>query len=129
MRGLTVVEMLIAAALFAVSLMIMLGVFPVSARAVRKSQETLIATHLAETQLELARAGSFGNLASFSPQTTTVVVTHNGVDIDYAFEVEQQVSDFGTDSGLKTVVVLVRWASDRQQRTLRMETQIARTIP
>lgn len=125
-RGFSVLEMLVAAAVFAISVMILLGIFPLSARAVRQSQLTLIATHMAEFQLETARARSFEALSDESLPVIPVTLKLNGTDTTVDYMVSMRVME--TSPGLKHVTATVTWKWE-SDRTLTLETEIARTMP
>ncbi|MCE7870499.1 hypothetical protein DYH09_09005 [bacterium CPR1] len=119
-------EMLVAAAVFASSVMILLGIFPLSARAVRQSQLNLIATHLAENQLETARARSYEALFTESLPAIPFTLKVNGTDLNVTYNVTMDVTE--VNPGLKSVRVTVSWHWEFD-RNLTLETEIARTAP
>ncbi len=119
-------EMLVAAAVFASSVMILLGIFPLSARAVRNSQLNLIATHLAENQLEIARARSYEALFSESSPSIPFTLKVNGTDLNVTYNLTMDVQE--VNPGLKRVRVTVSWFWEFD-RNLTLETEIARTAP
>lgn len=120
-------EMLVAAAVFASSIMVLLGIFPLSARAVRQSQLTLIATHMAELQLETARARSYEALADEAIPSLPVVLKLNDKDLTVDYRVSMKVVE--TAPGLKHVTATVAWKWESEDKTLTLETEIARTQP
>lgn len=126
-RGLTVVETLIASVLFLTALVALIGIFPASARAARQAQGHLLATNLAERELELTRAMDFDALENRT-QTYVLAVENNGVQNDITFETEVEVSD--VRPGLRRVLVTVDYLGpDYFNRKLRMETYSARLSP
>lgn len=125
-RAFSVMEMLVAAAVFASSVMILLGIFPLSARAVRNSQLNLIATHLAENQLEIARARSYEALFSESSPAIPFTLKVNGTDLNVTYNLTMDVQE--VNPGLKSVRVTVSWFWEFD-RNLTLETEIARTSP
>ncbi len=125
-RGFSVMEMLVAAAVFASSVMILLGIFPLSARAVRQSQLNLIATHLAENQLETARARSYEALFTETLPPIPFTLKVNGTDLNVTYTVTMDVTE--VNPGLKSVRVTVSWFWEFD-RNLTLETEIARTSP
>lgn len=125
-RAFSVLEMLVAAAVFASSVMILLGIFPLSTRAVRSSELTLIATHMAEFQLETARARSYDSLFDETGPALPVTLTLNGIDTTVDYTVSMQVQEVAP--GLKHVTATVVWYWETDH-TLKLETEIARLAP
>jgi Tfp pilus assembly protein PilV len=127
MRGFSVLEVVVAATLFTISVLALFGVFPLSARAVRQAEERNLASHLANNRLVLARSSSFGSLGSRSPENVTVDFIHQGATHTQIFEVEQVVNSLSPK--LKNVAALVRWSSDNRNQELQLETQVADFAP
>ncbi len=119
-------EMLVAAAVFASAVMILLGIFPLSARAVRQSQLTLIGTHMAEFELETARARSYEALADETLPPIPVTLKLNGTDTTVSYTVAMMVQE--SSPGLKHVAVTVNWLWETPH-SVTLETEIARTTP
>lgn len=118
-------EMVVAAAVFAVSVLVLFGIFPITARSVAQAEQRLMANHLAANRLEMVRTSAFNNVVSTPPQTAVVVFRHHDETDEQEFEVEQVVTPSGADSGLKNVEVIVRWKYQNRNQELRLETQIA----
>lgn len=127
MRGFSVLEVVVAATLFTISVLALFGVFPLSARAVRQAEERNLASHLANNRLVLARSSSFVSLISRSPENVTVDFVHQGSTHTQVFEVEQVVNSLTPK--LKNIVVWVRWSSDSRSQELQLETQVADFAP
>lgn len=126
-RGLTVVETLIAATLFLTVIVVLVGVFPGSARATRQAQGHLMAVNLAERELELSRAMDYDALADRS-NTYLLNVENNGASNDISFNTELTVSD--VRPGLRRIEVEVDWVGpDYFRRRLKMETYAAKLSP
>ena len=123
----TVMEVIVAAALFAISILVLLGVFPLSARAVRKAQVRTIATHLAENQIEKSRAASFVSVASVPPYSVVADIVNNNITEGVDFSVEQNVTNIST--AVKRVRVTVNWKRESQDQTVFLETDLASTLP
>jgi Tfp pilus assembly protein PilV len=126
-RGLTVIETLIAATLFLTAIIVLIGIFPASARAARQAQGHLLGTNIAERELEICRAQDYDALEDRTEQYK-IEVENNGVAHEITFEVEVKVSD--VRPGLKRIRVEVDWLGpDYFNRGLKMETYAANLAP
>lgn len=126
-RGLTIIETLIASVLFLTALVALIGIFPASARAARQAQGHLLATNLAERELELSRAMDFDALENRS-QTYVLAVENNGALNEITFEILVEVTDLRP--GLRRIIVSVDYlAPDYFNRSLQMETYSASLSP
>lgn len=126
-RGFTILEMIIAAAIFAVAVVCLIGVFPVSARAAREAQGTLVAVNLAQRELEMARSASY---SAITPRTSsyTISIDSNGVDERVTFSTSLEVTE--VRPGLKLVKATVTWAQpDSVERSTSLETYVVRLTP
>jgi Tfp pilus assembly protein PilV len=126
-RAVSVIEMVVAAAVFAVSVLVLFGIFPISARSVRQAEQRLMAAHIADNRLELCRSMAFANINPQPPQTTTVLFRHQDELVTQEYSMEQAVSN--VSPSLKNVEVIVRWKSDNRDQELRLETQVASLVP
>ncbi|MFA5505842.1 MAG: hypothetical protein WC314_19300 [Vulcanimicrobiota bacterium] len=125
--GLTVIETLIAATLFITSVMVLVGLYPASARAARQSQGHLMATYLAEQELEFARGRGFDALTDFG-NSYELEVRNNGATHEITFTTTVTVKEIR--AGLKSVTVTVDYlAPDKFNRQLKMETYVGSTTP
>lgn len=126
-RGLTVIETLIAATVFLTAIVVLVGLFPSSARAVRQAQGHTLATHFAERELEICRAQSFDTLADRT-NTYTLEVENNGATEQLTFDTEITIND--VRPGLRRIVVTVNWlGTDYFNRKIEMETYAADLVP
>ena len=121
-RGLSLLELLVAVGVFAVAFVMLLTVFPTAARAVRQGEQYLNATFLAERRLEEVRALDFDTVAD-ADSTETMGTTNLGVSSSVAYTVQTRVSL--TETNLKRVRVLVSWTGDRA-RHVEVLTDVAR---
>ena len=119
--------MIVAAALFSISLLVLLGIFPLAARAVRKAEVRTIATHLAESQLERTRSTSFVSVADVPAYPVSVDIVNNNNTERVDFSVTQSVTPVA--SGHKHVRVAVQWKREDQVQTAYLETDVASTLP
>lgn len=120
-------EVIVAAAVFVVSVLVLFGIFPISARAVRQAEQRLMASHLADNRLTLCQSSAFTDLRDQAPQTHLVDFRHQNESVTEEFTVEQKVTDL--TPRLKNIEVIVRWDSERRHQELRLETQIASLLP
>lgn len=126
-RGLTIIETMIAVALFATALIAMIGVYPTSARAARQAQGHLVATNLAEKELEFSRAMDYDAIEDRQDQYT-LDFESNGAPNQITFDTDIKVQELRT--GLKLVTVRVDYqGSDNLNRRIVMETCVARLSP
>ena len=125
--GLTVIETLIAATLFLTSAVVLVGLYPMSARASRQAQGHLLATYLAERELELVRAMDYRAIESRQADYE-LDVKNNGAAHKIDFRVDVTVTEIRT--GLKSILVRVNYLGpDYFNRELKMETYAAQISP
>lgn len=129
-RGFSIIEMLVACAVFAVSILVLFGIFPISARSVRQAEHRLMAVHLASNRIELVRAMNVDRLRSEPPVSATVTFRHQGEVIAQEYEIEQIVTPPpSAGAKLREVRIVVSWKADNRKQTLKMETQVASLEP
>lgn len=125
--GLTVIETMVAVALFAVAVVALIGIYPASVRASRQAHGHLVAANLAEKEIEFSRAMEFDAIET-RDEEYNLVFESNGASTTVEFETETTVTEIR--DGLKQIRVLVRWNGlDRMNRSLEMETYVARLSP
>ena len=127
-RGFSVIEMVVAASVFIISVLVLFGIFPISARSVSQAEQRLMATHIADNRLQLFRSTAFANISSQPPQVTTVLFRHQDELVTQEYSMEQVVTT-PTSPNLKNIEVIIRWHSDNRDQELRLETQIASLTP
>lgn len=118
-----------AAAIFAVSLLAIFGIFPLTARSVRQAERRSAALQLAQGEIERMRARNLAVVRSQAPVDVPVEFTHHGEPVQETFSVEQVVNPDNATAPLKTVTLVVRWRADNRNQELRLETQLARREP
>lgn len=129
-RAFSIIEMLVASGVFVVSVLVLFGIFPISARSVRQAEHRLMAVHLASNRLELIRAQSLDRLQSEPPVEATVTFRHQGEVVTQLYEIEQVVTPpLSANAKLRQVRVIVRWDADNRKQELKMETQVASLAP
>ncbi len=120
--GLSLLELLVAVAVFAVAFVMLLTAFPTAARAVRQGQEYINATFLAERCLEQVRSQAYDDVVD-GTYTVQVTTNNQGVELKQDFSVQTLVSEPQTN--LKRVRVLVSWTGERA-RHVEVFTDVAR---
>ena len=126
-RAFSVIEVLVSAAVFITSVLVLFGIFPISARSVRQAEQRTMASHLADNRLQLCRSSAFGDIHNLAPQISTVIFRHQDEVVTEEFRVQQVVTN--VTPKLKNIEVIVRWDSERRHQELRLETQIASLLP
>jgi len=126
-RAFSVMEVMVSAAVFIVSVLVLFGIFPISARSVRQAEQRTMASHLADNRLALCRSSAFSDIQNQAPQVSTVIFRHQDEVVTEEFQVEQVVTNLTPK--LKNIEVIVRWDSERRHQELRLETQIASLLP
>lgn len=125
--GLTVLETLIAVTIFAVGVMSLFSIFPVSAKAARQSIGHLAAVNLAERELEFSRAQAYDAVQNRS-QDYDIVIESNGATNNLVFQTFTEANEIRT--GLKHVKVVVRWTEGGgTTRETSLETYVPRLQP
>ena len=126
-RGMTVIETLVAVALFTGAVVVVIGVFPASVRALRQSHSHLVAATLAEKELEFCRAQDYDALEN-RDESYSLTQERSGISTTITYRTHLEISLLR--QGLKRVLVTVEWKDTEQmQRQLRMETYVARLAP
>lgn len=120
-------EVIVAAAVFVISVLVLFGIFPISARAVRQAEQRLLASHLADNRLTLCQSSAFADLIDQPPQLNSFLVRHQDGVFSQEFLLEQKVTEITPK--LKNIEVIVTWESDRRHQELRLETRIASLQP
>lgn len=121
------IETMIAVTVFVVAVVSLIGVYPATVRASRQAHGQLVAANLAEKELEFTRAMEYDAIETRQKDYALRLET-NGVPTDVDFETRLEVSQ--VREGLKRLEVTVRWqGTDRMNRSLKMETYVARLTP
>ena len=124
--GLTVIETLIATTLFLTAVVIIVGLYPSSARAVRQAQGHLMATSIAERELEIARASSYDSVENRTEEYV-LRVTNNDAEMEITFNTQVEVTEI--QPGLKSVTVNIDYLSpDHFNRKVTMQTYVAKMV-
>lgn len=126
-RAFSIMEVIVAAAVFVVGVLVIFGIFPLTARSVRQAEQRLMASHLANNRLTLCRSTAYNDLANLPGQLIPVEFRHQGEVYTQEYVVEQKVTNPATL--IKNVEVVVTWKSDNRDQELRLETQFASLDP
>lgn len=124
--------------IFTTAFLMILGVFPTSVQSIHQGRTVMLATHIAQQQMEATLANSFGTLQGMigtsSVQTQSLVSVINGNTEVLTFNYQVIVSQVGSDPDLLDVRCQVTWseglttnASGGKQfmRTVNLETMVA----
>ncbi len=121
-------EMLVAAALFALAIGTIIGIFPLSAKATRQSQAALVAATVAQDEMELVRAMSYEGVPPLRERKIEVEVVFAGRVVLLSYEVTSVA--VVKEPGLKGVTVTVVWNEpDGKTRREVLNTDVARLSP
>ena len=141
MRGMNLIELLFALTIFTVSLLMIVGVFPMSIRSISKGKAVLLASHIGEQKLEWVRTLGFDQIfnvtqatpGSLADESITMTQSVNGSTATETFTVKYVVTDnIGGDANLKSVRVQVQWfegfgtTGTQTIKKVELETYIAR---
>lgn len=133
-KGFSLIELMIALFILAVSYLCILGVFPVSMRGVKQGKDILFATHLAQQQMEKAvyQCGGddfldYGLSITNGTASLTSVVNNVTTITDFTYSVTfspdtQAAVDAAT---IKNIVVIV-YVTSKPERYVKLETDVAR---
>lgn len=124
--GISLLELVIAVAVFAVAFLMLLTAFPTAARAIHQGDQYLVATFLAERRLEEIRSLDFDSVVETGadPGGAVAVPTSNqGVASNLEYSIQTKVQEL--EPNLKRVRVVVSWTADRA-RYVEVLTDVAR---
>lgn len=124
--GFSLVELIIGLLIFLSSILLLLGAFPISIRAITKGRYVLLATHLAEQKMEYIKSLSYDEIYQGNPNLATVSTTMTStVDgVESLNEFTEQVSVATVQTGLKQVKVQVSWQENRRVRYVMIESLV-----
>jgi hypothetical protein len=127
-RGLSLVEITLALGLLASGFLTVLGVFPVGMSALRQSEGVVLATDLAQKELEALRALPYESLATLPVRTTSVALTASGLDVTRLFTTTVSAGHEPVPGRLREIVVMVTWQDGGQVRYVRMATLVTPSL-
>ena len=127
LRGLSVMETMVAVTVFLVAVMALIGVYPASVRASRLAHGHLLANNVAEKELEFSRAMEYDAIEN-RDNAYALVLESNGAETTLDLQTHMEVTE--VREGLKRLELQVKWKGlDSSTRTTRMETYVARLTP
>lgn len=113
--GISLIEVLIALAIFVTSVLAIYGIFPMAMKAVNQGENNLLANQVAKKELEYVKTLSWDQLdneneAVSSRTPTMVTTTVNGVPRTVSFEPVIRIDPLPDDpTNIKIVRVQVKW--------------------
>lgn len=105
--GFSILELLLALGIFSTAFLMIMSVFPTSAKAMHQGRQVLLATRIAEMQMESALASPWADLASTNPTTPSLISMVNGSTEVQSFNTQVVVTPVGMM--LKSVRCQVSW--------------------
>ena len=123
-RGVLLLEVLLAIVLLAGSVLLVLGVFPQAVRSNQQGKDLLLATNLAQKEMELCKAMEPSDFDSTFDSSREVDYTARvrGNDHTMSFRVTREFVDVTSD--LKEVPVTVEWQHGEINRRTSVTTLI-----
>ena len=122
-RAFSLVDMMLGLAIFSAAILVTLALFPSSGMALRKSRMKLMATHVAQYQMEQVIRQSFASIASSTPSAVTLTtVTNKSRDV---VAYNSQITVTSVSATVKDVVCVVTWTESGVQRNVTVETLVA----
>lgn len=124
-RGVLILEVLVAIVILTGSLLVVFGVFPQAVTANQQGKGLLLATNLAQKEMEACKAMGFSVLASAATREVRYEATVRGVAQVLDFKVQREVLD--TPDGLKEVAVNVTWEDKVGKHSTSLVTLVGET--
>jgi prepilin-type N-terminal cleavage/methylation domain-containing protein len=109
-KGFSLIELLLGLTIFSTAFIMILAVFPTSVKAMHQGRQVLLATHIAQGQMETFLNGkTFATLAdgSYTPTTPSMISMVNGQTEVMSFTTQIVVST--VSANLKDVRCQVTW--------------------
>jgi len=132
-KGFSVIELLIALAIFVTSFCMIIGIFPVTFRSIQMSKNFLLATNLAEQKMEYAKSLPFSDIDTthLANESITMFSTVNGVQQTLRFTCNYQLSAPSSTSDpyygqIKYITVMVTWQYGVQQEYIKLQSSVAK---
>lgn len=128
--GISLADILVAVAIFAVAFLALLGLYPLGMRSIRQAQEVTEASFLAEQVLESERALAFASIQSKGPfeveadrvQSRKRHGNESATRYRYQVLVTPLSDEFTTPA--KDLVVQVSWESGSGLKLVSLETEV-----
>lgn len=132
-KGFSIIELLIALAIFVTSFCMIIGIFPVTFRSIQMSKNYLLATNLAEQKMEYAKSLVFTDIDTthLPNETITIFSTVNGVQQTLRFTCNYQIN-VPTDATspyygqIKYITCQVSWEYRSQVEYVRLQSSVAK---
>jgi Tfp pilus assembly protein PilV len=106
-KGILLLEVLVAIVLLVGSVLLVLGVFPQAMTANQQGKGLLLATNLAQKEIEACKAMSIGELDFSDSRDLQFTARVHGVEQTMNFTVRREAIDAAAD--LKEVTITVEW--------------------
>jgi prepilin-type N-terminal cleavage/methylation domain-containing protein len=127
-KGFSILELMFAMAIFLTSFCMIIGVFPVTFRSIQTAKNNLVATHLAELNIEVVKNLAYDEIVTGKPADGTYSLrsTVNGVQQNLDYNCNYVVTPLGINDDLKEVRVQVSWNEGSMVHYVNLVTRVAR---
>lgn len=126
-RGFSLIEILVAAVVFTGATLMVLSIFPATGKLSQQAQCVMIATNLAELELEESLATDYDSLAGRT-ETHTMACNRDGATHRIDYTVEITVADV-SGGGLRHVTARTSWTYEGETRNVYLESYVADLTP
>lgn len=122
--GLTILETVIAAFIFIVTLVGLMSVWATHSRAIGKARSILIANELSESVMEKCLAARYERVDEFNGETEVVDIQFVIKDVPITNQFTSIVTVTDASPTIKTVVVRVEWQDTTGDRFIELHSQL-----
>lgn len=126
-RGVSLVELMMAMGLLASGFLMVAGMFPTGLTALKKGESVLLATHLAQREMEKVKSTAYTSIASYS-FTENLALTATGSQVTRTFSGSVQADYEPVPGRLREVVVMITWLEGGQARYVKLGTLLNRDL-
>jgi len=126
-RGISLIELMIAIGLLASGFLMVIGMFPTGLMALKKSEGVVLATDLAQRELERVKTTDYDAMSSYQVQEE-LILTASGTSITRRFTCAVQADTELVAGRLREVVVMVSWLEGGQVRYVKMGTLVNKSL-
>ena len=119
--GFTLVETLVALAIFIIAVLVVIQVFPVGLKSTIRSRDETMAINLLQSKIEDVTNQTYDDVINVSETRFSTDQADPYYKFQYQISVQYikgDLTDSGTDLGLKKVTVFVFWPEFGQEKTL-----------
>lgn len=126
-KGISLIELMIAIGLLASGFLMVIGMFPTGLVALKKSESLVLATDLAQRELERVKTTAYDSMASYEVDEE-LSLTASGTSITRRFTCAVQADTQLVAGRLREVIVMVSWQEGGQVRYVKMGTLVNKSL-